>query len=53
MKSLDEIETLLAEIEQLDKATQGQFRQVEDREAFDIACRIERKMLQKTEEKAS
>jgi hypothetical protein len=45
-QSLAVIEALLAEIEALDRATGGQFRQAEDREAFDIAARIERKMLQ-------
>lgn len=44
---LTQIETILAEIERLDRATKGQFRQAEDREAFDIASRIERQVQQK------
>lgn len=44
---LTEIEKILAEIERLDRATNGRFRQAEDREAFDIACRIERQVQQK------
>lgn len=43
---LDRIEALLAEIEAADAATDGAFRQAEDREAFDIAARIERRMRQ-------
>lgn len=46
MKPLDEIEAILAEIERLDAESGGQFRQAEDREAFDLAARIERKMAQ-------
>jgi hypothetical protein len=38
------IEELAAEIEKLDAATRGQFRQADDREAIDILNRIERKM---------
>lgn len=43
--ALARIETILAEIEQLDRETGGAFRQADDREAHDIAARIERKML--------
>lgn len=46
MSALDNIEAILAEIEALDAATKGRFRQASDREAFDIAARIERKMAQ-------
>lgn len=42
--SLDRIEAILNEIEGLDAATKGQFRQVGDCEAFAVASRIERKM---------
>jgi hypothetical protein len=42
---LRRIEAILAEIERLDAETGGQFREEYDREAFDIAARIERKML--------
>ena len=41
---LTQIETILDEIERLDRATNGRFRQAEDREAFDLASRIERQM---------
>jgi FtsZ-binding cell division protein ZapB len=44
MKALDRIEVLLAEIEELDRASNGQFRQSEDREAHDIAARTLRQM---------
>jgi hypothetical protein len=47
MKNLDEIEAILADIEMIDAQTKGQFRQVEDREAFDVAAKIERKMRQR------
>ncbi len=47
MKNLDQIEAILAEIERLDAETKGRFRQVEDKEAFIIAAKIERKMRQK------
>lgn len=46
MSDLDRIERLLAEIEEFDAATKGLFRQASDREAYDIASRIERKMRQ-------
>ncbi len=46
MRPLDRIEAILAEIEKLDQETKGQFRQAEDKEAFDVAARIERKMRQ-------
>jgi hypothetical protein len=42
--ALGEIEAILHEIEKLDAATQGQFRQIEDREASTIVSRICRKM---------
>jgi hypothetical protein len=42
-----EIETAVREIEALDAASGGQFRQASDREAYDIVCRIERKLRQK------
>lgn len=51
-KALSRIEQILAEIEQLDAATGGQFRQIEDREVSDIAARIERKMKQKHKKSA-
>jgi hypothetical protein len=44
--ALDRIEAILAEIEQLDAASGGRFRQASDRESFDVVCRIERKMQQ-------
>jgi len=44
---LDHIEAMLAEIERLDAESGGRYRQASDREAYDIACRIERKMLAK------
>jgi hypothetical protein len=47
VKNLDEIDAILSDIERLDAMTGGQFRQAEDREAFDIAARIERKMRQR------
>jgi hypothetical protein len=47
MNALDSIETILAEIERLDADTGGQFRQSSDREALNIAARIERKMRRK------
>lgn len=47
MKALDEIEAILSEIEKMDAQSGGRFRQAEDREAYDIAARIERKMQQK------
>ena len=43
---LSNIEAIIAEIERLDAASKGRFRQPEDREAFDIVSRIERKMPQ-------
>ena len=48
MIALDRIEAILAEIEQLDAATNGQFRQADDREALDIVSRIERKLRGRT-----
>jgi len=44
MTALDRIEAILAEIEVLDIATDGQFRQPSDREAFNLAARIERRL---------
>ena len=41
---LSRIEAILADIEHLDRESGGKFRQPSDREAFDIASRIERKM---------
>lgn len=46
MSVLARIEAIVAEIERLDAMTNGQFRDESDREAFDIVCRIERRMLQ-------
>lgn len=43
--ALMRIENILGEIEHLDAATNGQFREATDREAFDVASRIERQML--------
>lgn len=51
MNALDKIEAILAEIEQLDAATSGKYRQASDREAHDTAARIERKMMQQQQEK--
>ncbi len=45
--ALSRIEAIMADIERSDRETGGQFRQAEDREAFDVASRIERKMAQK------
>lgn len=44
--SLSRIEAIVAEIERLDRESRGQFREAQDREAFDLAARIERNMLQ-------
>lgn len=43
--TLSRIEAILNEIDQLDADSNGQFRQASDREANQIAARIERKML--------
>lgn len=43
--ALRRIEAILVEIERLDAESGGQFREEGDREAFDIAARIERMML--------
>jgi hypothetical protein len=43
--ALRRIEAILAEIEHLEAETGGKFREEGDREAFDIAARIERMML--------
>lgn len=48
---LRRIEAILADIEKLDAESGGQFRQAEDREAFDVACRIERRMRGKIKAK--
>ena len=45
-KALDNIEAILTEIERLDRESKGRFRQASDREAYDIVCRIERKVNQ-------
>lgn len=45
-QAMARIEAIVAEIERLDAASGGKFRQSEDREAHDIAARIERKMSQ-------
>lgn len=45
-KSLDRIDAILAEIERLDVATGGQYRQESDKEALNIVRKIERKVLQ-------
>lgn len=45
-EALSRIEAIMADIERIDRESGGQFRQAEDREAFDIAARIERKMAQ-------
>lgn len=42
------IEEILSEIERLNAETGGQFREPSDREAFDIAARIERQMRQRS-----
>lgn len=49
--SLDRIEAILADIEKLDIASGGKLREPSDRECFDVVCRIERQMQQKTTEK--
>lgn len=48
-KTLARIEQIVADIESVDRSTGGKFRQAEDREAFDIIARIQRKMAQKVE----
>ncbi len=53
MNALYEIEEILSTIEELDRASDGQFRQASDREAFDLVCRIERKMLQQGGKRAA
>ena len=45
--ALDRIEILIAEIEELDRVSCGQFRQADDREAGDILSRIERRFAGK------
>lgn len=47
--ALSRIEAIMADIERIDRESCGRFRQAEDREAFDIAARIERRMAQKFE----
>ena len=49
-QALANIEAILSEIEMLDAASKGRFRQSSDRECFDIVCRIERKMQQQESE---
>jgi hypothetical protein len=41
------IENITALIVEFDKASGGQFRQAEDREAYDIISRIERRMMER------
>ena len=43
------VEAIVTEIEILDAATAGHFRQIEDREAYDIIARIERRLAQQQE----
>lgn len=43
--ALSRVEAILDEIERLDAATGGAFRDTYPREAFDVVARIERKML--------
>ena len=43
--ALSRIEAILAELERVDAESGGKFREEGDREAFDIAARIERMML--------
>lgn len=50
-KNLSNLESILTEIERLDRASGGKLRQASDRESFDVACRIERQMQQSTPEK--
>jgi hypothetical protein len=52
-RALGRIEAILSEIEQLDRASGGRFRQSSDRECFDIVCRIERKMQQRSNNEAA
>jgi hypothetical protein len=49
--ALSWIEAILADIERLDAESGGQFREESDREAFDTAARIERKMLRNQQDK--
>jgi hypothetical protein len=46
-KKLAEIETIITDLERLDRESKGQYRQAEDREAHDIVARIERRMKAK------
>lgn len=43
---LRRLDAILAEIDAIDCASAGAFRQASDREAFNVAARIERKMQQ-------
>jgi hypothetical protein len=52
-EALSRIEQIVAEIEALDAASKGQFRQASDREAYDIACQIERRMQQAAGQQAA
>lgn len=45
---LRRIEAILSEIEQLDRESGGAFRQIEDREAHDVAARIQRTMARQS-----
>lgn len=46
MSALDQIEAMLAEIERVDRESGGRFREPDDREAYDIVSRLQRKMRQ-------
>lgn len=52
-KALARIEAILSEIEALDAASGGAFRQASDREAFDTAARIERRMARNRQREAA
>lgn len=51
--ALARVEAILSEIEALEAASGGQFRQASDSEPLDIANRIERKMRGKMKVKAN
>ena len=51
--ALTRIEAMVDEIEILDRALGGIARHPSDREAFDIVCRIERRMLSRRQQDAA
>lgn len=42
--ALSNIEAILSDVERLERETEGIYRQASDFEAYDVVCRIERKM---------